>query len=138
MAIKSPIEESGLLKLIIKVDGQSIEETASITSIRVNHEVNRISSADISFADTPGPGERILIRDSQVFTPGHSVEVFAGYGAAEPVSIFAGLIVRQSLVANSGSGMVFKLECRHQAVKMIMSRNHSEFIDSGMVTLLNL
>lgn len=138
MAIKSPTDLTDQTpKYIIKVNGEVLKDCYELLSISVKHQVNRISIATLSFKGVPDANGNHVFGDGDDFVPGNDIEIFAGYELEEVISIFSGLITKQSMQANSGCGVQFDLHCKHEAVKMTFNRKNIDFVSMTDSDIIN-
>lgn len=129
MPLESPTDlKESALKFSIKIDGEVINDNYTLSTVYVKHQVNQVSSAELTFLDNPSSGEKELLSERLNLLPGNLIEVLAGYGDDEIMPVFAGIIVKQSLDFNIGDGMVLRLHCKHQAVKLTFNRKIAEFV----------
>ena len=66
------------------------------------------------------------------------MEILAGPGS-DPVSVFKGLVTRQSIKVREHTAPQLVVECRHQAVKLTVGRRNAYFFnqtDSDIITVL--
>ena len=137
MAIKSPIDLTDqTLECTVKVDGNVIEDYYSLISIVVKHQVNRISTAEISFENTPNEDGKYEVSDSDDFVPGNLIEIFTGYGLEQHTSIFSGIITKQSFKVDS-EFRTFNLHCTHEAIKMTFNRKEADFVEMADSDIIN-
>ncbi|HEX6368224.1 MAG TPA: type VI secretion system tip protein VgrG [Longimicrobium sp.] len=94
----------------------------------VSGTVNRVSSARLVYADGSASAGGFPLSDADTFLPGQTVEVLAGAGA-DPVSLFTGIVVRQSLKVRDHAPPQLVVECRHAAVKLTVGRKSAYFLD---------
>lgn len=138
MPVKSPIDiEDPTLHLTIKVDGSVIKDYYPIVSVHIVQEINRISSAEIIVIDKIAESEELPISDSNDFIPGNDLEILAGYGETGEQSIFKGVIVKQAIRLNAGSGFNLVITCKHKAVMMTFNRTEQEYentLDSDIIS----
>ncbi len=128
MPVKSPIDiEDPTLRLIIKTGGEVIKDYYPVISVYILQEVNRISSAEIIFADKFENANELPISDSEDFIPGNELEILAGYGNDDARTIFKGIIVRQSLRLSTSGGVNLVVTCRHEAVMMTFNRKEKQY-----------
>lgn len=90
--------------------------------------VNRVSAARLVYADGSASAGGFSLSDADIFLPGQTVEILAGAGA-DPVSIFTGIVVRQSLKVRDHAAPQLVVECRHAAVKLTVGRKSAYFLD---------
>ena len=115
------LEDTALL-IKIKIDGNDIKEVYGIKSINVNHSINKISFAELILTgQVEIDSGKMEITDSDDFSPGKRVEIFAGYSGGQTNSLFSGIIVKHTVTLNAGNNFLFTMECKHEAVKMIFT-----------------
>lgn len=90
--------------------------------------VNRIAAARLVYADGAAATGGFPLSNSDTFLPGSEVEVLAGAGS-DPVSLFKGVVVRQSLKVRDHTAPQLVVECRHAAVKLTVGRKSAYFFD---------
>lgn len=138
MPVTGPLNISDpTLKFTVSVNGSAVQEKIAVISVNVVHEVNKISYAEILFVEGTGdigqdgdagsfPASESTSPDMK---PGGTVSITAGYGDDTEVSIFSGVIVKQSLrTGNAGFEML--LTCKHNAVKMTMGQKEDQFFSA--------
>lgn len=106
--------------------------------VTVTSAVNRIASARLVYADgKPSEGD-FPLASASTFVPGAEIEILAGT-VNEPVSLFKGFVVRQSIRAKQKGASELTVECRHGAFKMTIGRKNAVFLettDSDVVSTL--
>ncbi|MCX2449714.1 phage baseplate assembly protein V [Pedobacter sp. PLR] len=128
MAIKSPADIiDPTLSLVVKVSGTIIPDYYPLISVEIYHEVNRISYAELTFADGAVDTMAFPIIDSDSFVPGNKIEILGGYGAEDKLSIFSGVIVKQSIEISGDNVFRLMLSCKHEAIGMTFNRKDVEF-----------
>jgi Rhs element Vgr protein len=78
------------------------------------------------------------LSNADTFIPGKAVEILAGTGD-DPISLFQGMIIRQSLKVRDNSAPQLIVECRHPAVKLTVGRKNAYFFeqtDSDLISAL--
>ena len=112
------LEDTALL-INIKIDGNDIKEVYGIKSINVNHSINKISFAELILTGLfEIDSGKMEITDSDDFSPGKQVEIFAGYDGDQLNSIFSGIIVKHTVTLDAGNNFSFTIDCKHEAVRM--------------------
>jgi len=106
-----------------------MSETYQVLSVVVTKQVNRISSAQITFKDGDPAQEDFPISNSDDFIPGKQIEILAGYHSDEE-TIFKGIVVKNSVKARKDSPSVFQVECRDENVKLTVGRKSKYFYES--------
>jgi Rhs element Vgr protein len=116
-------------EFIIKVNGSEIPRTVSKISVNVMKAVNKISSAILVFSDgDPSSGE-FELADGNLFVPGNSITISAGE-VNDPVDIFNGIIIKQSIKIRDRRSPQLIVECRHRSVKTTIGRKNACFHES--------
>lgn len=126
----------GTINFAITVGSEKItQQTHPIVSIQVQSCVNEIAKATITVED----GDKALcdfpICNSGVFNIGEEVTIEAGYDQ-DLETIFEGIIIKQSIRAQSYSDPVLVIECRHAAYRTTLvpkSRSFSDKTDEDIV-----
>ncbi|GAB4063104.1 hypothetical protein [Uliginosibacterium sediminicola] len=139
MPVSPTLSSSGLVKLIVTSDGQVIPDL-SFMSVEIITGYNRIPRCLISIMDGDASQEEFAVSDSDVFKPGKSIVLQAGYGA-EAATIFEGIVVRHGLSIDSTNHTLLELECSSTALAMTVSRHyahhHNETDGEAITALLN-
>jgi len=122
--IKDPI-----LQITIKLDGSIMSDRYGVTSIQVQHAINTISTAQLSFSGSidVNTGD-ISITDSDDFNPGKKVEILAGYGEGDVKNIFKGIIVTHTLKLGPGTNFTLCIKCKHEAAAMNFAEKEQFFV----------
>ncbi|MEO7997237.1 MAG: type VI secretion system tip protein VgrG [Gemmatimonadaceae bacterium] len=101
-----------------------------LISASVTKAANRIATARLVYLDgSPASGD-FPLSNGKTFVPGTEVEVQAGT-TNDPVSIFSGLVVKQSLKVRDHSAPQLILECRHKVIKLAVGRKSAYFHDQS-------
>lgn len=122
-------QPSDLPTFRIMSDGTQVSETYQVLSIVITKEVNRVSSARITFKDGMPSGEDFPISNSDDFIPGKAIEIQAGYHM-EDETIFKGIVIKNNLKARKNKASVFEVTCSDEAVKMTVGRKNKYFYES--------
>src|SRR6266571_7300403 len=80
----------------VKVDGSEVPRQHQLLSVVVVKAVNRISSARLVYVDGSASASDFPLSNATTFVPGKDLEILAG-PSDKPVSLFKGLVVRQSI-----------------------------------------
>ncbi|ALL06180.1 type IV secretion protein Rhs [Pedobacter sp. PACM 27299] len=110
----------------IKVAGNTIPDELSVLSVHIEKKVNRISSARIMILDGEPNTGTFEASSSSFFVPGNVISIEAGYDSANTV-LFKGIITRQSIQIDNIIGSALEVECRDEAIKMIVGRKSLTF-----------
>ncbi len=120
--------EDTLVQFSVKINGNELNETYGIQSVYVHHAINKISVAKLVFtAEVETDSGNIQFADSDVFTPGNTLQIFAGYAGKATASIFKGLIVKHTVKLDAESPYTFTIVCKHEAVKMTYNATERYF-----------
>jgi Rhs element Vgr protein len=126
MAGTNTIPEGSVVKLIINVGGNPIPDTTSVYSVHIEKKINTIPTARIVIQDGEPNEATFAVSSSSTFVPGATISIQAGYDSASAV-IFSGIITGQSIRIDESIGSSLELECRDEAVKMIVGRKCLSF-----------
>lgn len=81
MAAPSPIDiQDPVLRLSVVIDGQVLEEYYPVLSLEITHEINRISTAELSIIFEDIVAEDASLKEDTKFKPGSTIEIKAAYG----------------------------------------------------------
>jgi len=119
---------SDLVSHLIKVNGQSIPSTIPVKSILVNYCANRIPYAIIKILDGDVATQSFGASDNDLFSPGQSIEIQAGYHG-DNSTIFKGIIIRHKLKISHNGHPFIEVECKDEAVKLTASRKNKYFFN---------
>ncbi|HEX6911629.1 MAG TPA: type VI secretion system tip protein VgrG [Longimicrobium sp.] len=92
--------------------------------------VNRVAAARLVYADGSASGGDFPLSNADTFLPGQEVEIQAGAGS-DPVTLFKGIVVRQSLKVRDHAPPQLVVECRHAAVKLTVGRKSAYWLDQA-------
>ncbi|MBL1179240.1 type VI secretion system tip protein VgrG [Pantanalinema sp. GBBB05] len=120
-----PIEHR---EFTVKVDGTAIEREHQLLAVYIIKAANKIASAKLVYLDGAAASSDFPLSNTDRFIPGQAVEILAGAGDA-PISLFQGIVVRQSLKIRDHTAPQLVVECRHAAVKLTVARNSAYFFD---------
>jgi len=99
-----------------------------LLAVSVAKTVNKLSSARLVYLDGAAAAGDFPLSNADLFVPGKTVEILAG-PTNDPVSLFQGLVIRQSLKVRENSAPQLIVECRHSAVKLTVGRKNAYFLD---------
>lgn len=140
MQIKSPLDsiDNALLALTVSVNGTPINSAYAIKSIQVVHAVNKISFAELVLqGEVNNASQSLLITDSDVFNPGNSISIAAGYGNAAGQSIFSGFIVNHAVEINPTTNFTVRILCKHAAVAMTYMEREAAFFNQSDTEIIS-
>lgn len=112
----------------MKVDGEAVSREHQLLGATVTKSANRIASARLIYFDGMAAESDFPLSGADTFLPGNEVEILAG-PPGDPVSIFKGIVVRQSLKVRQAASPQLVVECRHRAVKLADGRKDAYFFD---------
>ncbi|WP_445455543.1 type VI secretion system tip protein VgrG [Flavobacterium sp. HNIBRBA15423] len=136
MATQSEIASGNTATFTIKVDGTAIPSELNVLSVHINKEVNRIAIAKITILDGEANTGKFDASSSSTFVPGAKVIIECGYDSTNQV-VFQGIITSQSIRIDEMVGSALEIECRDEAIKMIVGRKSLTFNkkkDSDIIT----
>ena len=99
-----------------------------LLAVNVTKSANRISSARIVYLDGAAASGDFSLSNSDSFVPGQEVEILAGT-TGDPVTLFKGIAIRQSLKVRDHCAPQLVVECRHKAVKLTVGPKNAYFFD---------
>lgn len=126
MSTSTEIKSGGMVTFIVKVSGNVIDDELSVHSIHIEKKANRIASAKITILDGEPNTGKFDASSSSTFVPGATISIEAGYDSNNTV-IFSGLITSQTIRVDNLIGSALEIECRDNAVKMIVGRKSLTF-----------
>ncbi len=126
MAASTNIPSGGIASFTVKVAGATVPDEISILSVIVEKKVNRISTAKIVILDGEPNTGTFDASSSSTFVPGNELSIEAGYDGKNKL-IFKGIITRQSIHIDGTIGSALEVECRDEAIKMIVGRKSLTF-----------
>lgn len=135
-ASSTNVPSGSLATYTVKVAGNTVPGEVSVLSVAVEKRVNRISTAKIIILDGEPNTGTFEASSSSVFVPGNLISIEAGYDSDNEV-IFKGIITRQSIHIDNIIGSALEVECRDEAVKMIVGRKSLTFFqkkDSDIIS----
>lgn len=94
----------------------------------VTKAVNKVSSARLVYLDGSASASDFPLSNADTMLPGKKVEVLAGPGD-NPVTLFKGIVVRQSLKVRDHAAAQLVVECRHEAARLTVGRKNAYFFD---------
>ncbi|MEK7720310.1 MAG: Rhs element Vgr protein, partial [Bacteroidota bacterium] len=112
----------------VKINGQAVERTYQLLSVTVTKAADKISAARLVYLDGAASESSFHASNSEMFIPGNEVEILAGT-TNDPVSLFKGIVVRQSIKVRDNVAPQLIAECRHKAVGLTIGRKNAYFSD---------
>lgn len=114
----------------VKAGGALVPREHHLLAVGVTKAVNRIAAARLVYQDGAASASDFPLSNADTFLPGTKVEILAGAGSG-PVSLFTGIVVRQSLKVRDHTAPQLVVECRHAAVKLTVGRRSRYFLDQS-------
>jgi len=121
MSASTEIKSGGIATFTVKVSGTVIPDELSVLSVHIEKKVNRIASAKVTILDGEANTGKFDASSSSTFVPGAEISIEAGYDNNNVV-VFSGLITSQTLRIDNLVGSALEVECRDNAIKMIVGR----------------
>lgn len=131
-------ENGGLVTFDIKVKGNTIPDSIVIQSIYIEKRVNKIATATFIVIDGEASTGKFPASSSSNFVPGNTVSIEAGYNSLNK-PLFKGIVTKQSIRIDEEKGPVLEVECRDEAIKMIVGRKsdtYSKKKDSDIINAI--
>ena len=125
-------------EILVKVQGQAVSREHQLLAATVTKSVNKIAAARLVYLDGSASASDFPLSSGDTFVPGNEVEILAGT-TSDPVSLFKGIVVSQSLQVRERGAPQLVIECRHKAVKLAQRRKSvcfSDQKDSEIITSL--
>jgi phage protein D len=129
MPPQSPIDiKDPVLRLSVTVDGKPLEAYFPVLSLDIIHEVNRISTAELSIIFQDIVHQDTSLKEEERFRPGSPIEIKAAYGndAAE-TTLFKGAILKRKIKVRQSGSYTMNVSCSHGARNMTFNKNAAEF-----------
>ncbi|MDO6595317.1 type VI secretion system tip protein VgrG [Oceanihabitans sp. 2_MG-2023] len=136
MAVRNDIGSGGIVTFVVKVGGSTIPDENRVYSIKVEHAVNKISTAQIEILDGDFSTGTFQASSSDTFLPGREISIEAGYDNNNKI-IFKGIITEQTIRIDHIIGSALIVTCSDEAIKTTVGRKSKTFIktsDSDILT----
>ncbi len=108
--------------------GSPVSREHHLLGAYVTKQANRIASARLVYFDGIPSKSDFPLSNEDLFLPGSEIEILAG-PASDPVSIFKGIVVKQSLRIRENASSQLVVECRHKGVKLTDGRKNAYYFD---------
>lgn len=122
----------------LKAGGKEVANTVGVSSIKVEQRANCIGTAQIGVLDCCVADATKSSSLDDVFKPGKSIEILAGYTSDSQLkTIYKGMVRNLSRKADKSQGTSLTVECTDTAVKMCPSKInkvYSEKTDKQIMT----
>lgn len=132
------LEGNATVKLTIKINGSTMDESFQIVSLHVEKAANKIPWAQIELTDGNMSEGEFPASNADDFKPGSQVTIAAGYGQLTD-TIFQGLVIRHTIKIFGENQSRLIIECRDASVKMTVGRKNANYIemkDSDIISKL--
>ncbi|MEM0577646.1 type VI secretion system tip protein VgrG [Flavobacterium polysaccharolyticum] len=126
MATQTEIASGNTATFTIKINGTSIPSELNVLSVHINKAVNRIAIAKITILDGEASTGTFDASSSSTFVPGEKISIECGYDSKNEI-VFQGIITSQSIRIDEIVGSALEVECRDEAIKMIVGRKSLTF-----------
>ncbi|MEP0264346.1 type VI secretion system tip protein VgrG [Dokdonia sp.] len=138
MSDSSCTENGGLVTYDLKVGGNTLPDTVIVKSILVEKKLNKVATATFIIIDGDASNGKFPASSSDNFVPGTKVSVETGYNSVN-YPVFKGIVTKQSIRIDEEKGPVLEVECRDEAIKMIVGRKSVAYIkkkDSDIISTI--
>lgn len=119
-------QQAELVTFLVKINGKPIPDIVPVKSISVSRAANRIPSAILTILDGQVATQEFPASDADLFSPGQSIEIQAGYHGQNN-TIFKGLVIRHTLRITQNGHSYIEVECKDEAVKLTVGRKNKYF-----------
>lgn len=126
MATQTEIASGNTATFTIKINGTSIPSDLNVLSVHINKAVNRIAIAKITILDGEADTGKFDASSSSTFVPGEKISIECGYDSKNEI-VFQGIITSQSIRIDDIVGSALEIECRDEAIRMIVGRKSLTF-----------
>ena len=113
----------------IKMNGEALPRTIEILGVHVSKIINKISMAKLVVLDGSAAESDFPMSNGDLFVPGNLVEISAG-PPDNQVTVFNGIVTRQSLSIRNSRAPHLVVECKHAAVKSSIVKRSRCYHDS--------
>ena len=120
-------QSADLITFKVIVEGEALSKKYQVKQVRVDKEVNRISSAVIVLLDGDAAQQDFELSNEDLLIPGKKIEITAGYHSDEDV-IFKGIVIKHSLKIRSNSALL-SVECKDESVKLTVGRKSNYYYE---------
>lgn len=137
MPTSPDIDRSGPLGIDVLVNGQALDSTTEILSVRATSEVGRIPDCIILLADGSIPDQDYPLSDSDTLKPGAEIEVKAHWGDGAAETIFKGLVIGLRGRIGGDTPPMLEVRCRAKAILAAQVRRsglHDDKTDSDIIS----
>ncbi|ACT05557.1 Rhs element Vgr protein [Dickeya chrysanthemi Ech1591] len=138
MADSPATRSNGVVTCTIKSNGTEIGNAIQVLSIHICKQVNHIARAELTIQDGDMPQNRFSLSSGELFKPGNTLTIAAGYASQEQV-LFEGIIIRHGISLGGDGHSRLRIECRDNAIGMTVARRNNNYLrqkDSDILSRL--
>lgn len=129
MADTPIVKGENTVKITIYSEGTALDNKYRLVSMITCKTVNKIPYAKIVFIDGDLPDGDFPLSNEDVFKPGKSIKINAGYGQDEE-TIFEGIVIKHGIKISGRNSSQLVVELKDKAVKMTVGRKNANYTDS--------
>ena len=123
-------DKMDLVSLLIKVDGKEISKEYHVTSVTIQHEINKIPTASLVIIDGEASTQDFPVSSGGEFVPGKKIEIELDYlnneEADDKKFVFTGIIVTNTHKVNNNC-CELNIECKDETIKMTINKGNHQF-----------
>ncbi len=123
---ETTIKSGGIATFSVSVEGSPVPDDYPILKVHIEKSINRISRAVVTILDGEPNTGKFEASSSSTFVPGGKITIEAGYDNQNK-TVFEGIITKQSIRIDEIVGSALEVECRDEAIKMIVGRKSLTF-----------
>lgn len=128
MANSVGLNTDGPIQIDITLNGRAMPDMVALISVKIQHGINQIPRAYAVISDAGPSQQGFENASSDLFVPGTSIEIRAGYGAEDTAPLFTGEITGIGIKA-SATGATMSLTCHDRIASMNTARATTTFQD---------
>lgn len=113
-----------LVTFTIEIEGTPLSGRYHVLGIHVFRAANKVPSAKIILSDGDASKEDFPLSNTEIFIPGKSITILAGYHSEESV-IFKGNVIRHNISVRSHKPNALVVECKDPAVALTIGRKNA-------------
>jgi len=128
----------GAVHVMVTSGGNELPASVQLLSLEIHRGLNAVPYARLVVMDGDMFGKDFPVSDTDLFKPGASIQIDAGYGVQRE-KLFKGVVVRHGLQVSGDNEARLAVECRDLAVRMTVGRrnaNHLALSDSDIIERL--
>ena len=121
-------KNTDVLTVSVYSAGKLIPADTQLIRVETFHSENQIPSAKLIICDGDITQGTFPVSDSDVFTPGASIQIDVGAGS-DITTIFKGVVIKHGVRIESNDSTFLELECQDPAVAMSVGHKNANFIE---------